>query len=201
MVAQPAPRTGRRPGNRDTRGQILDAARQAFAGRGFAATSIRSIAADAGVDAALVHHYFDSKQQLFLTTVSLPQDLPRLIQRAVDGGPEGLGERLVRTVLTVWDSESQPALVAAVRTALAEPTLTRLIGEFLTLEVLGRVVDHHNLSEAEANRRSGLVASQMLGLIMGRYVLRLPALVDRPSEELVAEIGPTIQRYVDGSTW
>ena len=108
---------------------------------------------------------------------------------------------MVRTVLTVWDSESQPALVAAVRTALAEPTLTRLIGEFLTLEVLGRVVDHDDLSEAEANRRSGLVASQMLGLIMGRYVLRLPALVDRPSEELVAEIGPTIQRYVDGSTW
>ena len=201
MVAQPAPRTGRRPGNQDTRGRILDAARQAFAGRGFAATSIRAIAADAGVDAALVHHYFDSKQQLFLTTVSLPQDLPRLIQQAVDGGPEGLGERLVQSVLTVWDSESQPALVAAVRTALAEPTLTRLIGEFLTLEVLGRVVDHHNLSESEANRRSGLVASQMLGLIMGRYVLRLPALADRPSAELVAEIGPTIQRYVNGSTW
>ena len=76
MVAQGAPRTGRRPGNQDTRGQILDAARQAFAGRGFAATSIRAIAADAGVDAALVHHYFDSKQQLFLATVSLPQDLP-----------------------------------------------------------------------------------------------------------------------------
>jgi len=201
LVAQGAPRTGRRPGNRDTRGQILDAARQAFAGRGFAATSIRAIAADAGVDAALVHHYFDSKQQLFLATVSLPEDLPRLIEQAMSGGTEGLGERLVRTVLTVWDSDSQPALVAAIRTALAEPALTRGIGEFLTLEILGRVVDRDDLSEAEATRRSGLVASQMLGLIMGRYVLRLPALVDRPSAELVVEIGPTIQRYVDGSTW
>ena len=201
MVAQGAPRTGRRPGRQDTRGQILDAARQAFADRGFAATSIRAIAADAGVDAALIHHYFDSKQQLFLATVSLPQDLPVLIERAVVGGPEGLGERLVRTVLSLWDSESQPALVAAIRTALAEPALTRGMGEFLTLEILGRVVDRDDLSEAEAKRRSGLVASQMLGLIMGRYVLQLPALVGRPSEELVAEIGPTIQRYVDGSTW
>ena len=201
MVAQPAPRTGRRPGHQDTRGQILDAAQQAFASRGFAATSIRAIAADAGVDAALIHHYFDSKQQLFLATVSLPHDLPRLIEQAMTGGPEGLGERLVRTVLKVWDSDSQPALVAAIRTALAEPGLTRGIGEFLTLEILGRVVYRDDLPEAEANRRSGLVASQMLGLIMGRYVLRLPALVGRPSEELVAEIGPTVQRYVDGSTW
>jgi AcrR family transcriptional regulator len=201
LVAQGAPRTGRRPGNRDTRGQILDAARQAFAGRGFAATSIRAIAADAGVDAALVHHYFDSKQQLFLATVSLPQELPGLIAQTLDQGPEGLGERLVRTMLGVWDSELQPSLVAAIRTALAEPALTRSIGEFLTLELLGRVVDRDDLSAAEATRRSGLVASQMLGLIMGRYVLRLPALVDRPSEELVAEIGPTIQRYVDGATW
>jgi len=201
LVAQGTPRAGRRPGNRDTRGQILDAARQAFAGRGFAATSIRAIAADAGVDAALVHHYFDSKQQLFLATVSLPPDLPRLIEQAKAGGTEGLGERLVRTVLMVWDSDSQPALVAAIRTALAEPGLTRGFGEFLTLEILGRMVHRDDLPEAEANRRSGLVASQMLGLIMGRYVLRLPALVDRPSDELVAEIGPTIQRYVDGSTW
>jgi len=201
LVAQPAPRTGRRPGHQDTRGQILDAARQAFAGRGFAATSIRAIAADAGVDAALIHHYFDSKQQLFLATVSLPQDMPRLIEHAVGEGPVGLGERLVRTVLEIWDSEMQPSLVAALRTALAEPGLTRGFGEFLTLEILGRVVDRDDLPEAEANRRSGLVASQMVGLIMGRYVLRLPALVNRPSEELVAEIGPTIQRYVDGSTW
>ncbi len=95
MRAEPAPRLGRRPGNQDTRGAILAAAREAFAARGFAGASVRAIAADAGVDPALIHHYFDSKQQLFLATVQLPLELPQLIERVTAGGMVGLGERLV----------------------------------------------------------------------------------------------------------
>jgi AcrR family transcriptional regulator len=198
VAAPREPKVGRRPGNQDTRGQIIAAARHAFAAGGFAGASMRGIAAEAGVDAALIHHYFENKQQLFLATVALPLGLPDVLEQVAAGDRVDLGERVVRTVLGVWDSELQPSLVAAIRTALTDPALTRSVGEFLTLEVVGRVLRQDDLPTEEANRRAGLVASQVLGLVIGRYVLRLPVLVDRQSEDLVAEIGPTVQRYVDG---
>jgi AcrR family transcriptional regulator len=198
VTAQREPKVGRRPGNQDTRGQIVTAARDAFAAKGFAAASMRGIAAEAGVDAALIHHYFDSKQQLFLATVALPLGLPHMLEDVAAGGRRGLGERLVRSVLGVWDSDLQPSLVAAIRTALTDPALTRSAGEFLTLEVIGHVLPRDGLSSEEANRRAGLVASQILGLVIGRYVLKLPVLVNRQTDDLVAEVGPTVQRYVDG---
>jgi len=192
------PKVGRRPGNQDTRGLIIAAARDAFAAKGFAGASMRGIAAEAGVNAALIHHYFESKQQLYLATVALPLGFPELLEQVAAGDRVDLGERLVRTVLGLWDSENQPSLVAAIRTALTDPALTRSVGEFLTLEVIGRVLRRDDLPPEEANRRAGLVASQVLGLVIGRYVLRLPALVNRRTEDLVADVGPTVQRYVDG---
>lgn len=198
MAVPREPKVGRRPGNQDTRGQIITAARHAFAAKGFAGASMRGIAAEAGVDAALIHHYFESKQQLFLATIALPLGLPQVVEQVAAGERRDLGERLVQTVLGVWDSELQPSLIAAVRTALTDPALTRSVGEFLNLEVIGQVLRRDDLPPEEANRRAGLVASQVLGLVMGRYVLRLPALVNRQTEDLVAEIGPTVQRYVDG---
>ena len=125
------PRVGRRPGNQDTRGQIITAARQAFAAKGFAGASMRGIAAEAGVDAALIHHYFDNKEQLFLATVALPLEMPQKLEEVAAGGLDGMGERLVRTVLGVWDSDLQPSLIAAIRTTLTDPALTRSVGEFL----------------------------------------------------------------------
>jgi len=198
VAAQREPKVGRRPGNQDTRGQIITAARQAFAEKGFAGASMRAIAAEAGVDPALIHHYFDSKQQLFLATVALPLELPEIVGKVAAGTRDDLGERLVRTVLGVWDSDLQPSLVAAIRTTLTDPALTRSVGEFLALEVIGQVL-RRDLPPEEANRRAGLVASQILGLLMGRYVLRMPVLANRRTEDLVAEIGPTVQRYVDGN--
>ena len=200
MAAQREPKVGRRPGNQDTRGQIITAARQAFAEKGFAGASMRAIAAEAGVDPALIHHYFDSKQQLFLATVALPLELPKIVGKVAAGDRDDLGERLVRTVLGVWDSELQPSLVAAIRATLTDPGLTHSVGEFLALEVIGQVLRRDDLPPEEENRRAGLVASQILGLLMGRYVLRMPVLANRRTEDLVAEIGPTVQRYVDGRT-
>jgi AcrR family transcriptional regulator len=198
VAAHREPRVGRRPGNQDTRGQIITAARHAFAAKGFAGASMRGIAAEAGVDAALIHHYFENKQQLFLATVALPLGLPQIVEQVAAGDRADLGEQLVRTVLGVWDSDLQPSLVAAIRTTLTDPALTRSVGEFFTLEVIGRVLRRDDLPPEEANRRAGLVASQVLGLVIGRYVLQLPVLVNRRTQDLVAEIGPTVQRYVDG---
>jgi AcrR family transcriptional regulator len=200
VAAQREPKVGRRPGNQDTRGQIITAARQAFAAKGFGGASLRAIAAEAGVDAALIHHYFDSKQQLFLATVALPLELPEIVEKVAAGDRDDLGERLVRTVLGVWDSELQPSLVAAIRTTLTDPALTHSVGEFLAVEVIGHVLRRDDTAPEEANRRAGLVASQVLGLLIGRYVLRMPALANRETEDLVTEIGPTVQRYVDGRT-
>jgi AcrR family transcriptional regulator len=192
------PRVGRRPGNQDTRGQIITAARQAFAAKGFAGASMRGIAAEAGVDAALIHHYFENKEQLFLATVALPLEMPQKLEEVAAGGLDGIGERLVRTVLGVWDSDLQPSLIAGIRTTLTDPALTRSVGEFLALEIIGRVLRRDDLPPEEANRRAGLAASQVLGLVIGRYVLQLPLLVSRRSEDLVVEVGPTVQRYLDG---
>jgi AcrR family transcriptional regulator len=198
-VANPRePRVGRRPGNQDTRGQIITAARQAFAAKGFAGASMRGIAAEAGVDAALIHHYFENKEQLFLATVALPLEMPQKLEEVAAGGLDGIGERLVRTLLGVWDSDLQPSLIAGIRTTLTDPALTRSVGEFLALEIIGRVLRRDDLPPEEANRRAGLAASQVLGLVIGRYVLQLPLLVSRRSEDLVVEVGPTVQRYLDG---
>jgi AcrR family transcriptional regulator len=189
---------GRRPGNQDTRGEILTAARHAFADRGFAGASIRGIAAEAGVDAALVHHYFETKEQLFLATVDIPIVLTDLVDHVTASGLEGLGDRLIRAILGVWDSDLQPSLVAAIRTALTDPGMTRSVSEFLTLEVISRIFRTLDLPEAEASRRAGLVASQLLGVIMGRYVLKLPPLVAQSSDDVARAIGPTLQHYLSG---
>ena len=191
-------KAGRRPGNQDTRGKILDAARDAFATKGFAGTSMRAIAAEAGVDAALIHHYFDSKQQLFLATVQIPVPVGDIAQHVAAEGIDGLGERLIRTILRIWDSDLQPSLVAAIRTSLTDPSMLRSLGEFLTLEVIGRILETLELPEKEAERRAALTASQVLGVVVGRYVLQLPPLVAQSSESLVAAVGPTLQRYLQG---
>ena len=191
-------KSGRRPGNQDTRGAILAAAREAFAAKGFAGASIRSIAAGAGVDAALVHHYFETKQQLFLATVAVPVPFGELVQELADGDVDVLGERLAGRILAIWDSDAQPALIGAVRTALTQPDMSRSVTEFLSLEVIGRIVGALDLPAAEAHRRGGLVASQIVGLIVGRYVLRLPVLAASSSADLARTVGATLQHYLTG---
>ena len=122
---------------------------------------MRAIAAEASVDAALIHHYFDSKQQLFLATVHIPVPVGDIAQHIAEEGIDGLGERLIRTILGIWDSDLQPSLIAAIRTSLTDPSMIRSISEFLTLEVIGRILQTLDLPEGEAERRAGLMASQV----------------------------------------
>jgi AcrR family transcriptional regulator len=197
-VPKPAVRPGRRPGNQDTRGAILAAARDAFAARGFTGASMRGIAAAAGVDPALIHHYFDSKQALFLAVVELPVDLPALVGEVAAGDPATLGPRLVGRAVEIWEGPHRPALVAALRTTITDPALSRPLTEFLTFEVIGRLLRGPDLSREESDRRAGLAASQMIGLLVGRYLIELPILTDQPAGDLVAAVGPQLQRYIDG---
>ncbi len=189
---------GRRPGGPDTRGEILAAARGSFAERGFDRTTIRAVAGEAGVDPALVHHYFGSKEDLFLAALEIPVDPRALIPEAFAHGLGGAGERLLRMFLGVWDTpENEQALVAFVRTAFVADEAAALLRDGMARVVLRAVIPQ--LREiGDADVRATLVASQMAGLIMARYVLRIEPLASLPVETLVAWIAPNIQRYIDG---
>ncbi|KAB1937195.1 TetR/AcrR family transcriptional regulator [Micromonospora sp. ALFpr18c] len=191
-------RTGRRPGNPGTREAILDAARAAFAERGFDAASIRAIAAAAGVDPALVHHYFGNKDQLFLTAMNFPVDPGQLVPRVLAGDRDGVGERMVRIFLGVWDSPAGSAGVALLRSAVSNEWTARLLREFITTQVLRRVLEQLDVAPAELPLRGSLVATQMIGLAMMRHVIRLEPVASADPEALAAAIGPTIQRYLTG---
>ncbi|MGH3731309.1 MAG: TetR family transcriptional regulator [Micromonosporaceae bacterium] len=188
-------RTGRRPGKPDTREAILAAARDAFAERGYDKASIRGIATQAGVDPALVHHYFGNKDQLFLAAMKSPLDPGELITEILGGGgADDLGERLVRTFLQVWDGPAGKPAAAMIRTMLSKEWSSRLLREFLLSQILRRVAAMHVITEPE--RRFPLVASQLIGMVMMRYILKVEPLASAPHEFVVAAVAPTIQRYL-----
>ncbi len=190
-------RTGRRPGNQDTREAILAAARETFAERGFDRASIRAIATRARVDPALVHHYFGTKDDLFLATVNAPMDPARFVDQVLIGDQEGLPERLIRTFLSVWDHPvTGPAAVALVRSGLQHDWSARMLREFLTTRIIRRVLTHLDLDPKEAPLRGTLLATQMIGLAMIRYILKVEPLASAPHETVVAAIAPTVRRYL-----
>jgi len=191
-------RSGRRPGNQDTRQSILDAAREVFADKGFDGASIRAIAGEAKVDPALVHHYFGTKDKLFLASMNMPLDPSELVPKALSGPREEAGERLVRLVLSVWDSPAGTAAVALIRSAMSNEWTARLLREFVVTQVLRRAIRELGPPGEEAGLRTALVASQMAGLAVTRYVLKIEPVASADPETLVRAIGPNVQRYLTG---
>ncbi len=194
----PPARTGRRPGSPDTRQVILEAARTTFAELGYAGASVRRIAAAAGVDAALVHHYFGSKEKLFLSTVEVPIDLPRVLSGIGTDGIDGLGERLIRTILGVWESPAGASIGAALRPALVDPARARMLREFLVPQIVGPLLGPLHLPAREAELRTGLLMTQVLGVITGRYLLAVEPLASLSVDELARNVGATLQHYLTG---
>ena len=191
-----ARRTGRRPGSPATREVILNAARNAFAAQGFAATSIRAIARAAQVDPALVHHYFGTKDDLFLATVALPINPADVVTTVLEGPADTLGVRLIGAIVMVWESELGTAMAAMLRTQMADPARVRALGEFVALQAAGRAVASLHDSPVEVAARTALVTSQILGVIVGRYLLAIPTLTAIPAAQLIASVGATLQRYL-----
>lgn len=186
---------GAKPG--DTRARILAAATEEFGERGYEAASMRAIARRAGVDPALVHHYFDDKQQLVTEVVEVPLQPDRLVAAALDGPLDRLGERLVRAVVTAWDSATvRPAAVAALRSAIGQGPVSRMLREFLRREIMHRIAEHLDAPDAEL--RAELAASQLVGVIMVRYVLEFEPVASLPTDELVARVGPAVQWHLTG---
>jgi AcrR family transcriptional regulator len=190
-------RTGRRPGAGDTRGRILRAARTAFGERGYEGATIRDVAARAGVDPALVHHYFGTKQQLFIAASEFPVDVAEVVPRLLAGPREGLGERFVRYVVDMWDRpEVRPLLMGIVRSASTDPVaagmMRRLLAEGPFL-ALARAIDL-----PDAPLRATLAGTQLIGLVMARYVLLVEPLATMTPAALGTMVGPTIERYLAG---
>jgi AcrR family transcriptional regulator len=178
----------------DTRAAILDAASSRFAERGYDRATIRGIAAAARVDPALVHHHFGTKHELFLAAMRLPIDPTEIVRGILAGDRDRLGERIVATFLAVWDSPAGAAAAGMLRSAVSHEPSSRMLSEFIATSVLTPVVKQ--LGVRDAKLRVNYVASQLFGLALARYILRLEPLASAKRERVVTVIAPTIQRYL-----
>jgi AcrR family transcriptional regulator len=191
-----APRRGRRPGAPDTRATILAAARQRFAAQGYGGTSVRAVAAAAGVDPALVHHYFGTKDDLFVAALEVKVDPREAMAPVVAGGVEGAGERLLRVLVSVWDDEQARLPLLGLVRGVVDPGGQQLLRDGVLRIVLGPVGVGLGLDQPE--RRMAHVASQLVGVVVLRYLLELEPLASMPAEQLVATYAPVIQGYLSG---
>lgn len=186
---------GRRPGSPDTRGEIVAAARREFAAKGFDKTSLRGVARSAGVDPALVHHYFAGKEDLFLAAMELPFDPRTVLPPVLQGPTDGVGERLVRTLLALWDDPSlRPRLLSVVRSALASEESAHLLRDGFLRMVIEQIATLPGMVDPE--RRGALTGSQMVGLLVVRYVVELEPVASMSADEVARLVGPSVQRYL-----
>jgi AcrR family transcriptional regulator len=191
-----APRRGpgRPADGADRRTVILDAARGQFAAKGYAGASLRGIAREAGVDPALVHHYFGGKDQLFVAAVELPFNPADRLPELLAGDPAKLPERLVRTFLGLWSDPSfRTPMIGLVRSAFSTEEGARMLREFLGSTLLAKV--GVALGPVPSERVQAAVA-QLVGVVILKHVIRLEPLASTPDEDLVELLAPTLQRYL-----
>ena len=198
MVTARPGRPGRRPGNVDTKAEIVEAARRWFEDKGFNATSIRAVAQEAGVDPALVHHYFHEKADLYIAAMNLPADPKRVSDLVAEDHDGGFGgESLVRHFLAQWeldgDGMGSPSFVAMVQAVASSSEAADSMREFLATR-LGPA--HFGGDEQAAAFHRSLVSSQLIGLGWARYVLRIEPLASAARADVARWIGPTLDRYV-----
>ncbi len=174
-----------------TRAAILDAARHRFAADGFAKATIRAIAADADIDPSMVMRYYGNKDGLFAAAIDVSLGLVDVSSFE----PARMGEALLRHALTIW--EQPPAseiLLTLLRSSITDDRAIAKFQEIFARQVMPAVLRFGDPEDAP--RRAGLMATQVLGVALTRYVLKLPPVVAMTPDELVAYVGPTIQRYL-----
>ncbi|BDD80720.1 TetR family transcriptional regulator [Tsukamurella pulmonis] len=189
--------TGRRAGTSTAKADILEAARELFAEVGYDRATIRAIATRAGVDVALVSYYYGNKKGLFRGVMSMPVDPEKIFTAALDGPREGMGERLVRAALTVWEGqETSEAFRALLRGAVnADDGAANTFGEFLSSVMIPTLTTHAGIDVATAR----VVASTMFGLAFLRHLIAAPLFAEPTADELIATYGRAIQHIVDGA--
>ncbi|MFV8051263.1 TetR/AcrR family transcriptional regulator [Mycobacterium sp. 48b] len=190
-------RPGRPAGPSDRRERILASARELFSRNGIDKTSIRAIAADAGVDAALVHHYFGTKTQLFAAAIHIPIDPMTVIGKLKEVPVEQIGHTLPSILLPLWDSEIGKGFVATLRSILAGNDVS-LVRSFLQEIIIGEIGPRVDNPPGSSRVRIQFVASQLVGVAMARYILELEPFATLPADQIAETIAPTLQRYLTG---
>ncbi len=187
---------GRRPGNADTRGEIVEAAKRVFADKGYDGTSLRGVAREAGVDPALVHHYFDGKAALFVAAMALPFD-PRQVKEHA-AGQEYSGSRTIEGFLTMWDlAEGTGSSFASCLSAMAASSnVADAMREFVNERVWSVLRHREGETETLRRRRTAMVSSQLMGLAFARYILRVAPMSTASPKQIGRWVGPTLDRYV-----
>jgi AcrR family transcriptional regulator len=190
-----SPRSGRRPGTSGTREAIAEAARRSFGELGYERTTIRAIAGDAGVDPALVVHFYGSKQQLFLSVMDLPFAPEDVLPRILAGDRDSVGERFAHFIVGVLeDTAARSVLTGMVRAAASEPEAARMLRELISRRVFAAITA--SLGADDAELRANLVGSQVVGLVVARYIVAVEPLASLDPDQLVAAIAPNLQRYL-----
>jgi AcrR family transcriptional regulator len=183
---------GRRTGRPDTRAAILEAARGAFLAHGYTAVTMRSVAAQAGVDAALVSYWFGSKRGLFAAALDLAVSPADVLDEALAGDDDGIAARVIGALVAAWDDAATGAPLRAVASAAAsDPTVGRLVSEALERELLDRVAAR--LQGPDARERAAAFCTGTAGLVFLRYLLRMEPLASMPAERVVALLAPPLQ--------
>jgi AcrR family transcriptional regulator len=197
----PTPRRRGRPPRTeaaDTRDRILAAARAEFSQRGYEKTSVRGIAKAAGVDSALVHHYFGTKEQVFAAAVEVALGPALNAPEAIADGPlEGVGERLTRFVFGIWENPTtRTPVLAIIRSAVNNDTAAAVFRRLIASQVLRRISARLDLPDAEL--RAELAAAQLVGTAMLRYVIKVEPLASADPEQIIARVAPVVQRHLTG---
>jgi AcrR family transcriptional regulator len=189
---------GRRPGGTDTRGAIVAEARRQFGEAGYAPTTLRSVAAGAGVDPRLVLHYFGSKRGLFLEAVELPMDPSAVASVAIRGGSGTVGERVAALILSVLDDPtSRDVLMGILRSAVTDAEAAGLVRDILSERVLLPIA--REVAADQPELRASMVASQVIGLAIARHVVGLEPVASASRETLIAALAPAITHYLEGA--
>jgi AcrR family transcriptional regulator len=194
----PAARRGRRSGSNDSRELILATARRLFAEHGFDGTSLRQVAREAGVDPAMVHHFFKGKDELFALSIELPADPVQVLAGVESLDPGQRAEQIVRAVLRLWESPAQHSLVAFLRGTIGSKAKTAMLRELVSRTILQRIMAGLPGTPEELALRGNLVATQVVGLMLARYVIRLEPLASVAPDEVVKLVAPNIRRYLGG---
>jgi AcrR family transcriptional regulator len=191
------PKTGRRPGRPDTRGEIVAAAARCFARTGYDATSTRQVAAAAGVDPALVRRFFGGKDELFTAVAAAVIGPGSAVTAVATGPPDQAGERLLRYFLALLGDVRQPGpWLGLVRAAVTSEHAAHVLRSFLAEKILGEIATA--LHADQGNLRAALAASQLVGIAVSRYAVQLPPLATASDDELTDWIAPVLQYYLTG---
>ncbi|MDN5725943.1 MAG: TetR family transcriptional regulator [Propionibacteriales bacterium] len=191
-------RRGPRPGGADTRADILVAAERAFAEQGYDGATVRRIAATAGVDPSMINHHFGGKDELLMAVLELPMDPQPMVAAVLGASPTAPGAALLRRALAAWESGPGQLTIGMLRSSLHRDRTVGLVRQLLERRVLAPIMAEMTVPEAERPWRVSLLATQMLGLIMMRYVIRIEPLASADHDQIVTAVGPTIDRYLQG---